>query len=113
MPLNAHIMVLTTARDMANELFEVYARSNDYYRALRLNNAITERKARRIFVNRIAPKLYEYARQALTQMLAQPDEAVPVSTKDAIAEALILDNDLRGNRMVATERATVPKHLQH
>jgi hypothetical protein len=104
-------MVLTTARSIANELFEVYARDNASYRAMRLNNAISEAKARRIFVNRVAPKLYEDARAALTDVLAQPDDQVPISVKNEIAEALILDNDLRGNRMVAKERARIPKGL--
>ncbi len=111
MPLNAHIMVVTTARSLANELFEIYMLQNDTYRAMRLNGAITEKKARRIFVNRVAPKFYEQAREALTDVLAQPDDKVPISVKNEIAEALILDNALRGNRVVAKSRATLPPHL--
>jgi hypothetical protein len=55
--------------------------------------------------------LLEDARQALVQCLAQPDDVCPVSMKDEIAEALILDNDLRAKRMVAANRAKVPRHL--
>lgn len=118
MPLNAHIMVVVQAREMANEWFEVFMHENDLWRAMRERGAISEQKAchaeraaRRLFVNRIAPKFYEQAREALAAMLEQPDDKVPISQKDAIADALILDNDLRGNRLVAKSKATLPKHL--
>ena len=109
--LNAHKLVAKTAMEMAEELFEVYALENGIYRAMRAEGQVTERDARRHFVSRVAPRLLEDARQSLVQCLAQPDDVCPVSMKDEIAEALILDNDLRGKRMVAANRAKVPRHL--
>lgn len=104
--LNAHRLVAETAVEMANELFEVYAMENAIYRKLRADGQVTEKHARHIFVERMAPRLLEDARQALTQCLAQPDDVCPVSQKDQIAEALIADNDLRAKRMIA-ERAMI------
>lgn len=111
MPLNAHAMVIKTAREMAAELFEVYARDNDTYKAMRAGGQITERAARRQFVNRLAPKLYEDARGMLAQCLMEPEDRVTQHMKDAIYDALLKDNDLRANRLVARENAAVPKHL--
>ena len=118
MSLNAHWMIQKQAREMARELFDVYARDNDLYRWLKAGQVImrgkpvtTEKQARFVFVEQLAPKLYEDARQALVTMLEQPDDLVPVSMKNEIAEALIMDNELRGNRLVATEHAKVPRRL--
>ena len=111
MPLNCHIMVRKTAESMAQELFEVYARDDKTYKALKADGRLTEKLARKRFVARVAPKLYEDARQALVEMLAQPDDRVPVSMKEEIAEALILDNACRANRLVDKERAVVPEYL--
>jgi hypothetical protein len=102
--LNAHKLVAETAVEMANELFEVYAMENAIYQRLRADGQVTELQARRFFVERIAPRLLEEARQALTACLAQPDDVCPVSQKDKIAEALILDNDLRAKRIVTDRR---------
>lgn len=114
MPLNVHIMVRKQAEAMANELFEVYARENSTYR-MWLEAGGTPAKARRVFVSRMAPKLYEDARLALVDVLAQPDDVVPVSVKNEIAEALIADHGHRGNRTidagVANAKRVVPKHL--
>lgn len=93
---------------MAAELFEVYALENAVYRRLRANGRVTEAEARRFFVHRVAPRLLEDARAALTDQLTRPDSEVPVSMKDMIMEALILDNDLRGKRFVAESEAMVP-----
>jgi hypothetical protein len=106
--LNAHRLVAEIAIEMANEYFEVYALENEWYRKMRADGRVTEKEARRVFVERTAPRLFEDARQALADCLAQPDDVCPVSLKDQIAEALILDNDLRGNRIVAEDRVTVP-----
>lgn len=109
--LNAHFLVAKTAVEMANELFEVYALENAIYRRLRADGQVTEKQARRVFVDRVAPKLLEDARQALTTMLEQPDDRVPVSLKNQIADALIADNELRANRVVAASQAVVPSIL--
>ena len=106
--LNAHRLVAEQAVEMANELFEVYAMENAIYRRLRAGGAVTEAQARKVFVARTAPRLLEDARQALTACLAQPDDVCPVSQKDQIAEALILDNDLRAKRIVAQNRVVAP-----
>jgi hypothetical protein len=102
--LNAHRLVAETAIGMANELFEVYAMENAIYRRLRVDGQVSEKQARRFFVERIAPRLLEQAREALTECLSQPDDVCPVSQKDRIAEALILDNDLRAKRIVTDDR---------
>jgi hypothetical protein len=95
---------------MANELFEVYmGANNELYRAMR--KELTEKQARVAFVSKVAPTLLEDARQALTECLSQPDEAVPVSLKDQIAAALIKDTDFRANRMVDMGRVTIPSRL--
>jgi hypothetical protein len=110
MPLNAHRMVIAQARSMAYELSEIWFREvTGLYPAMRTQ--LTEKQARKLFVDRVAPKLYEEARQALTDLLAQPDERVPRAMKDEIAEALIMDNDLRANRVVAPSKATIPPEL--
>lgn len=109
MALNAHWLIVKTAKEMANELFEVYARDNETYRVLRERGEVTEKVARRKFVNRVAPKLYEEARQTLVKLLAEPEERVTLTMKDTIHEALVADNMLRANRQVAKERAVLPK----
>ena len=107
--LNAHKLVAETAIGLANEWFEVYASRNDFYKKMTADGRVSEKNAREFFVMRMAPKLYEDARAALTDMLIQPDTTQYV--RDQIEEALILDNDMRANRLVATDRAKVPAHL--
>ena len=104
-------MVAETAIEMAQELFEVYARDNQVYRKLRADGQITEKQARLVFVERTAPRLLEDARMALTSCLAQPDDKVSPWLKEEIYEALLLDSDLRANRFVAEEQAIVPMVL--
>lgn len=111
MPLNAHRMVVETAKRMAAELFEVYARDNATYKALRADGQIAEKQARRRFVQRVAPRLYEDARGQLAQLLIQPDDQVTQHMKDQVYQALLADNAHRANRMVAKEKASIPKHL--
>lgn len=108
--LNAHRLVAETAIEMAQELFEEYARVNEVYAAMRAKGK-SEKALRRIFVKRVAPKFLEEARKALSNMLIQ--EHVSQMAKDEIYEALILDNELRANRVVAKDRATVPAQLLH
>jgi len=107
MPLHVHPRVLKVATEMANQLFEDYARDNDYYRQFKANGG-TEKRARKMFVARVAPRLYEEARKALTLILAGD---YPESVKEEVFEALCKDNLLRANRTVAKEVAVVPPHL--
>lgn len=109
--LNAHAMVMNVAVEMANEMFEVYSRENAFHRKMRANGQVTDKAARRLFVERVAPRLLSEARQALTNMLTQPDDRVPLSMKDEIAAALILDNDLQAKRFVAADYAAIPSTL--
>lgn len=109
--LNAHRLIAETAVEMANEFFEVYARQNDIYRKLRANGQVTEKQARRYFVQRVAPTLLEDARKNLAECLNQPDDRVTPAMKEEVYEALRLDNDLRANRFVAEDQATVPMRL--
>ena len=109
--LNAHHLVVKTAQEMAQEYFELYARDNATYKKLRADGQVTEAQAREFFVLRVAPKLYEDARQALASSLALPDETLSPALKEEIYEALCLDSDLRANRFVAAESATIPSSL--
>lgn len=109
--LNAHKLVAEVAIEMANELFDVYAKENDVYRAMRQRGEVTEKQARKTFVERVAPRLFEDARASLVACLAEPDDRVTPGMKETIYEALLLDNDLRGKRTVASDVATVPAHL--
>jgi hypothetical protein len=95
--LNAHRMVAEVAVSMAEEYFETFAADNAFYQAIRAQGQITEKAARLVFVERVAPRLLE--------------DAMPKKQKDEIAEALILDTDLRANRFVAEENATIPSVL--
>jgi hypothetical protein len=106
--LNAHRLVAETAIEMANEAFELYARENGIYKALRAQGQLNEKQARRFFVERVAPRMLEDARQTLTQMLGMDDNAVAPNVKETIYEALILDNDLRAKRHVAPDQAKGP-----
>lgn len=102
--LNAHWRVAKVAVEMANAAFEQYMEVDAIYHRMRANGQVTEKNARRLFVERVAPRFLEEARIALTNMLTQPDFTVPRAMKDEIAEALIQDSDLRANRIVADER---------
>jgi hypothetical protein len=109
--LNAHRMVAEVAVSMAEEYFETFAADNAFYRAIRAQGQITEKAARLVFVERVAPRLLEDARRALTDCLTMGDDVMPKRQKDEIAAALILDTDLRANRFVAEENATIPSVL--
>ena len=106
--LNAHRLVAEVAVEMAHELFEIYASDNTIYRALRANGEVSEKAARLVFVERVAPRLLQDARQTLAKMLSQPDDIVPTAQKDEIAEALVLDAPLMASRFVAEDQATIP-----
>ena len=109
--LNAHRMVAECALQMAEALFEKFATDNDFYRRMRAQGQLTEKQARLVFVERVAPRLLEDARRALTDCLALDDDVMPRKQKDEIAQALVLDTDLRANRFVAAENATIPSTL--
>ncbi|HVX57593.1 MAG TPA: hypothetical protein VHA37_07735, partial [Candidatus Saccharimonadales bacterium] len=107
--LNAHKMVANVAIEMANEMFEVYALENAFYRKLRADGAIMEKQARLVFVERVAPRMLEDARQTLSSMLGT--ESTSDYVKEQIYEALCLDSDLRANRFVAADQASIPSVL--
>jgi hypothetical protein len=109
--LNAHKLVADTAMEMANEYFELWATDNKVYAALRKDGTVSEPQARRRFAQRIAPMLFEDARQQLGKMLGMPDDAVCQTMKDEIFEALLLDHPLRSKRPVALNMATIPTEL--
>lgn len=109
--LTAHRLVMEVAVGLAHELYEEVARNNATYRALRASGQISDAASRLVFVERMAPRLLEDARQALADLLTQPDKVVSRKQKDEIADALILDTDLRANRFVAEDQATIPTSL--
>jgi hypothetical protein len=105
--LNCHKMVAKIAIEMANALWEQYAANNFIYRKMRAEGRVREKDARQLFVQQVGPRVLEDARSALTDMLTVPDHIMPTAQKAEIAEALILDNDLRAKRIVAE------RHLLH
>lgn len=108
--LNAHKLVAATAIEMAQALFEEFMQDNALYGAMKAKYR-TEKACRRRFVKQVAPKFLEEARRALSNMLIQ--EHVSQMAKDEIYEALILDNEMRANRVVAKDKATLPAVLMH
>lgn len=110
--LNAHKLVAETAMEMANEYFELWATNNKVYNGLRQQGKITEGHARAKFTHRVAPMLFEDARQALGSLLGQPDDVCCQTMKDEIFEALLLDNMTRAHRPVAANQAVIPDNLQ-
>jgi hypothetical protein len=104
--LNAHRMVAEQAVKMAYEMYGPYMAANNDLRA-RFKAIPREADRQLVFVRQMAPQLLEEARLALTDCLAYPDELVSKHMKDAIAEALILDGDLRANRVKAAEHMDV------
>ena len=109
--LNAHRAVAEVAIELAHEWFEVYAHENAFYKKMTADGRVTEKQAREFFVLKMAPKLLEDARQAMTDCLTRPDSEISPHLKEQIFEALCLDNDLRANRLVATSVAKVPSVL--
>lgn len=109
--LNAHRMVAEVAVSMAEAYFETFAADNAFYRAIRAQGQISEKAARLVFVERVAPRLLEDARRVLTDCLTLDDGTMPRKQKDEIADALVKDTDLRANRYVAEENATIPATL--
>lgn len=108
--LNAHRMVAETAVRLAYELYEGWMSAHNDVRQKFL--AIPTEKARQLaFVRQAAPQLLEDARLVLADCLSQPHEVVSQRLKDEIAEALILDGDLRANRPKAAEH--MPTGLLH
>lgn len=105
--LNAHRLVAETAVGLANALYEAHmSADNAMYRRLREN--LTDKQARTFFVSKVAPTLLEDARLAMTDCLSQADDVCTPYMKEQIADALILDTDLRANRFVAEQHSTVP-----
>ncbi len=100
--LNAHRMVAETAVQLAQAAFEQYMSAyNELYKALREH--LTEKEARLVFCQRVAPILLEEARIVLTDCLAQADDVCTPHMKEQISEALILDTHYRANRSVAAQ----------
>jgi len=109
--LNAHRLVAETAVKIAQEYWEAYmGANNELYRSF-MSAHRNQKEAMKTFVALVAPNCLEDARLALTACLSKPDDVVPVSMKDEIAEALILDAPLRANRKKAPEH--MPSSLLH
>lgn len=106
MPIHAHQLVAATARGMAEELFDMLLHGNDTFARYKDLSALlaemqsatvnaSQRQIRQRFVTLATEKLLEQARATLAQMLTTP---ISQDLKNTIAEALILDNELRGHR---------------
>lgn len=109
--LVAHRLVMETAVAMAQEVFEVCASDNGFYKSITADGRLTERAARMAFIERVAPQFLQDARVTLTDCLTRPDEVVPAALKLQIHEALCLDAPLMAKRAVDEGRAVIPSHL--
>lgn len=109
--LNAHWRVVKVAIAMANELFEIYMLDNAWWHKMSAGGKVSEKQGRKVFVDCVAPQLLEDARQSMVDCLTQPDSVIPQALKDEIHEALVLDNGLRGKRMIAEQYASIPATL--
>ena len=103
--LAAHELVLKTARDMANELFdEVMSGSNDMYsgwKEAQERCGKTSAQMREMFVTLLAPKLLEPARAILAHMLG--DKAYE-HLHESIYTSILLDNAVRASRLTPAGR---------
>lgn len=94
--VHAHPLVASTAVEMANSLYEDWAKDNAFFKRF------PEGKGRRKFVKCVAPQLMNAARGALAQMLRGD---YPESTKVQIYEALTADRTLMSGRTEQPIRA--------
>lgn len=111
MPKHAHKLIAKTAREMAEAVYEGYMHDNRIYAHWkRVCPELTPRLARKKFVELLYPQMIEEARQILAQMLGSTSSSVTEHMKREIAEALILDNELRLGRAEGHATGT-PKFL--
>ena len=103
--LTAHELVLKTARDMANELFdEVMSGNNAMYsgwKEAQEKCGKTSAQMREIFVDLVCPKLLEPARAILAHMLGDRSFA---HLHEAIYTSIVLDNTVRASRVAPQGR---------
>ncbi len=103
--LAAHELVLRTARDMANELFdEVMSGDNAMYsgwKEAQERCGKTSAEMRKIFVDLVCPKLLEPARAILAHMLG---ERAYAHLHEAIYTSIVLDNAVRASRVAPQGR---------
>lgn len=83
-----HEMVAKTAKEIAGEVYEIWASKNsEWYK---------ENRSQKDYVEANWDKFVESARIALAETLRVGN--LPDEVKETIAEALILDNTIRGRR---------------
>ena len=103
--VTAHELVLKTARDMANELFdEVMSGNNAMYsgwKEAQERCGKTSAQMRALFVDLVCPKLLEPARAILAHMLGDPAFA---HLHEAIYTSILLDNTVRASRLTPAGR---------
>ena len=103
--LAAHELVVKTARDMANELFdEAMSGNNELYRGWKELGETSGKSAselREIFVDLVCPKLLEPARAILAHMLG---DAAHAHLHEAIYNSILLDNFVRQGRIAPRGR---------
>lgn len=96
--LPCHRLIRDTARDMAEELYEVVMKNNAIYEHWqRCCPELTRDLARAMFVEMMLPKLIESARATLAALLAT--NAVDEDRKTVIYDALVQDEPLRQQRL--------------
>lgn len=97
---HCHRLVSETAKKMAAELFELFAKDNTWYKgAQKLNPGLSASQLEAMFVKQRWPQLVEDARATLAKLLGTN---IAESLKNEIYQALILDNGLRANRPTST-----------
>jgi hypothetical protein len=83
----AHALVAKTAEEMANEVYEEMAKTNEFYAAY---------PTRKAWVDSAIPRFVEYARKSLAELLSKP--GFPEDQKEVIYNALVLDGSLPRHR---------------
>jgi hypothetical protein len=97
--LPCHKLIRDTARDMAEELYEVVMKNNAIYEHWkRCCPELTRDIARALFVDMMYPKLIEEARATLAALLAT--NAIDEHRKTVIYDALVQDEPLRQRRLM-------------
>ncbi len=107
----AHKLVASTAKEMAEELFEDVMRDDAVYAAhKRICPELTPKLQREMFVKLMVPHLLEQARATLAKML---ETNIKQSLKDEIVDALLKDQTFRhfrNNRQQRRAATAVTKH---
>lgn len=100
--VRCHKLIRGVAKAIAGDLWELNARQNvELSEWRKMYPELTLQQIERRFIRLMWPKLVDVARKQLVGLLSL--ENIPSVRKNEIAEALILDNDLRFGRIMSRE----------